>query len=110
MKKLLSLLALLGLLAFVATPLYAQEEDAAALDEGIIAEAEDIDAEIADVDAETEYARVEDSIADEGIYELEDTAEGTIDLGNIESFNDIFENEEVQNALDEAGLTNEEAA
>jgi hypothetical protein len=33
MKKLLSLFAALGLLAFVATPIYAQEEDAVAIDE-----------------------------------------------------------------------------
>ena len=37
MKKLLSLFATLGLLAFVATPIYAQEEDAVAIDEEPIA-------------------------------------------------------------------------
>ena len=33
MKKLLSLFATLGLLAFVATPIYAQEEDAVVVEE-----------------------------------------------------------------------------
>jgi len=46
MKKLLSLLAILGLAGFVIAPIYAQEEEAVALDEEpIVAEAEDIEAE-----------------------------------------------------------------
>ena len=51
MKKLLSLLAILGLAGFVIAPIYAQEEEAVALDdEAIVAEAEDVVAE--DVAAE----------------------------------------------------------
>ena len=53
MKKLLSLFGAFGLLAFVATPIYAQEEDAVAIDEEpIVAEAEDIAAEAEDIAAE----------------------------------------------------------
>jgi hypothetical protein len=112
MKKLLSLFAILGLLAFVATPIYAQEEDAVLDDEAIVAEAEDIagDADVEDTDAED--VAVDD--VDEEDYALEttdeDAIEGSFDLEGIEDFNDIFENEDVQAALDEAGLTNEEAA
>ena len=51
MKKLLSLLAILGLAGFVIAPIYAQEEETVALDdEAIVAEAEDVVAE--DVAAE----------------------------------------------------------
>ena len=46
MKKLLSLLAILGLAGFVIAPIYAQEEEAVALDdEAIVAETEDVAAE-----------------------------------------------------------------
>ena len=46
MKKLLSLLAILGLAGFVIAPIYAQEEETVALDdEAIVAEAEDVAAE-----------------------------------------------------------------
>ena len=110
MKKLLSLFGLLGLLAFFATPIYAQEEVVAVDDEQeIVAEADDLDA-IADEfnnevdeaveDVAEEIASVEDAI--------EDTAENVAeDIENTPSF---FEDEEVQNALGEAGLSNEEAA
>ena len=98
MKKLLSLLAILGLAGFVIAPIYAQEEEAVALDEApIVAEAEDIAAE--------DVAVAEDSMDVEAFDE-----EHATDLGEIDSFNDIFENEEVRAALDETGLTNEEAA
>ena len=54
MKKLLSLFGALGLLAFVATPIYAQEEEAIALDEEpIIAEADATVAEETAVDEQT---------------------------------------------------------
>ena len=45
MKKLLSLLAILGLAGFVIAPIYAQEEAVALDDEAIVAEAEDVAAE-----------------------------------------------------------------
>ena len=96
MKKSLSLLAILGLLGFVALPTYAQED--------VVLEEEPIVAE--DVEAGDDFI-----IVDETDYNPEiSDEEMTIDLGEIESFNDIFEDEEVKNALDEAGLTNEEAA
>jgi hypothetical protein len=87
MKKLLSLLAILGLLAFVATPIYAQEEDVALEDEGIAAEAEDIEfdaeaseAEMPAIDDETLYA--EDAYALEATDE--DTIEGEADFDDAE--------------------------
>ena len=52
MKKILSLLAILGLLGFVALPSYAQEEDVVSDEEPIVAEAEDVEAE--DVAAEAD--------------------------------------------------------
>ena len=87
MKKLLSLLAILGLLAFVATPIYAQEEDVALEDEGIAAEAEDIEfdaeaseAEMPAIDDGTLYA--EDAYALEATDE--DTIEGEADFDDAE--------------------------
>ena len=118
MKKLLSLLSLLGLIAFAAMPVHAQEEEAVALDEEpIVAEVEDVVDEAEDVVAEAENAVVEaEEVIDELDYEMgeevaeeEATLEGEYDLDEFD-FNSIFEDEEVQNALAEAGLTNEEAA
>lgn len=101
MKKLLSLLAVLGLAGFVIAPIYAEEE-VIDLDFEPVAE-EELAAEDVAVD-EFNYAE------EEGVA-LDATAEDyTVDLGEIDSFNNIFENEEVKAALDEAGLTNEEAA
>ena len=62
MKKLLSLLAILGLAGFVIAPIYAQEEDAVALDdEAIVAEAEDVAAEeVVAEDVEAEDVAAED--------------------------------------------------
>lgn len=122
MKKLLSLFGALGLLAFVAMPIYAQEEQEATLDEQIVAEAEDIvaDAEDAVEDVAVEIADAEEAVedvvedtADEMSDALDETGEAideATDLEWIEDFNSLFENEEVKAALDEAGLTNEEAA
>ena len=111
MKKLLSLLSLLGLIAFVAMPVYAQEEEDIALDEEpIVAEVEDVADEAEDVVAEAEEVVNElDYEVGEEVAEEEATLEGEYDLDEFD-FNSIFEDEEVQNALDEAGLTNEEAA
>ena len=109
MKKLslFSLLGLTGLLAFVATPIYAQEEEAT-LDEEIVAEAENIVEETADIVNETVDNTVD--AVNEAIDETTETVGETINLEGIEDFNSIFENEEVKAALNEAGLTNEEAA
>jgi hypothetical protein len=111
MKKLLSLLAILGLAGFVIAPIYAQEEDAVALDEEpIAAEAEVVE----DEDVAAEEVAIDDELAAEEDVALEATDEETAieDEYNLDdvNFNDIFEDEEVQNALAEAGLTNEEAA
>ena len=116
MKKLLSLLALLGLVGFVVTPTFAQEENENLDDEQeIVAEAEDVvedDAvEIADVE-ETVEDVVEDA-TDEMSDTLNETAEAideATDLEWIDDFNSLFEDDEVQNALSEMNLTNEEAA
>ena len=106
MKKLslFSLLGMTGLLAFVATPIYAQEEEAT-LDEEIVAEAENIVEETADIVNETV-----DNTVDAVNETIDETVETVGDLEGIEDFNSIFENEEVKAALNEAGLTNEEAA
>jgi hypothetical protein len=50
MKKLLSLLAILGLAGFVIAPIYAQEEEAVLEEEPIIAETEEMPTE--DIEAE----------------------------------------------------------
>lgn len=118
MKK-LSLLGLFGLLAFVAMPIYAQDVEVTADEENIVYDVENVALDAEDTAVEVEDATVEvedvDVVAEdlnvEDIYNLEASDEEyTMDLGEIESFNDIFENEEVKAALDEAGLTNEEAA
>lgn len=94
MKKLslFSLLGLTGLLAFVATPIYAQEDEVVA--EDVVVEAEN----------------VVDEAIDETADVVDETIDDTINFDGMEDFNSIFENEEVQNALAEAGVTNEEAA
>lgn len=68
MKKLLSLLAILGLAGFVIAPIYAQEEEAVALDEEpIVAEAEEIAAE----DVEAEDIEAEDvAVEDDSLEQL----------------------------------------
>ena len=76
MKKLLSLLAILGLAGFVIAPIYAQEEEAVALDEEpIVAEVEDIEDAVAD---EIDYG------VDEEDFALEDSDEYTIE-GSMDS-------------------------
>lgn len=109
MKK-LSLFGLFGLLAFVAMPIYAQDVEATADQEDIVYAVENVASDAEDVAVEANDVNVED-VNVEDAYNLETSDEETVmDLGEIESFNDIFENEEVKAALDEAGLTNEEAA
>ena len=105
MKKLLSLLAILGLAGFVITPIYAQEEAVALDDEAIVAEDEDVAAEEVAIDDEL---AAEEDVALEATDE-ETAIEDEYNLDDV-NFNDIFENEEVKAALDEAGLSNEEAA
>lgn len=114
MKKLLSLLAILGLAGFVIAPIYAQEEEAVILDEEpIVAEAEDVVAEdVVAEDVAAEEVAIDDELATEEAALEADDAIYYEDDENLEDFdfNSIFEDEEVKNALDEAGLTNEEAA
>ena len=117
MKKLLSLFGVVGLLAFVAMPIYAQEEETVA---------DEVAVEVENVVDET--AEAVDVVVDEGVDFVEETAdeladdfddavewtaetiEETVDLDGVEDFNSLFENEEVKNALAEMNLTNEEAA
>ena len=114
MKKLslFGLLGLTGLLAFFATPIYAQEDEAVLDEEQIVAEVEDVlvDDVVADivVDDELDYWVDEDAVALETVEE--GTVEGIADLDDVEDFNSIFEDEEVENMLAEMNLTNEEAA
>lgn len=107
MKKLslLSLLWLTGLLAFVATPIYAQD-------------VEDVINETVDVVNETVDNTIDavDDATDETVGAIDEVIDETEDVVNevttewIEDFNSLFENEEVKNALMELDLTNEEAS
>ena len=119
MKKLslLSLLGLAGLLAFFAAPIYAQEEDAA-LDEQIIAEAEDIAADVEDVaeDVAEEIAdageAVED-VAEDVAEEIADAGEAVEDVAEdtaeeVDDFAALLESEEIQDAFGD--FTKEETA
>jgi len=113
MKKLLSLLAILGLAGFVIAPIYAQEEAVILDEEPIVAEAEDVVAEdVVAEDVAAEEVAIDDGLATEEAALEADDAIYYEDDENLEDFdfNSIFEDEEVKNALDEAGLTNEEAA
>ena len=112
MKKLLCLFGALGLLAFVAMPIYAQEEDVALDDEErIAAEAEDVDA-VAD-----EFNEEVEAIADDAVAEIEDAEEAVEDTAEdvaeeateeVEDFAALLNTDEVQNAF--SGFTNEETA
>ena len=93
MKKLLSLLAILGLLAFVATPIYAEEEIAPE-DEGIVAEAEDIDFDAEDPEAEV--AAINDEL-DEDAYALEATDEDTIEGEDLADSDYVLTEEDLEN-------------
>ena len=99
MKKLLSLLAILGLAGFVIAPIYAQEEEAVILDEEpIVAEAEDVAAEevvaedVAAEDASLEQLMAENPEAvaelnaglDEFLGALEEENEGITDEFNAQ--------------------------
>ena len=107
MKKLslFSLLGLTGFLAFVATPIYAQMEELTVDD--VVVEAENVVDEAVDA---------VDEVIDDTVEAVDETVDETVvamdDAMNLDEFdfNSIFENEEVQNALGEAGLSNEEAA
>ena len=110
MKKLLCLFGALGLLAFVAMPIYAQEEDVALDDEERIAvEAEDVDA-VAD-----EFNEEVEAIADDAVAEIEDAEEAVEDTAEdvaeeateeVEDFAALLNTDEVQNAF--SGFTNED--
>ncbi len=84
MKKLLSLLAILGLVGSVAMPIYAQEEDVNSDDELLVAAVEDIDADSA-LDDEINYGVDEEEIADDSVYveeeilDLEENVDESID-------------------------------
>ncbi len=110
MKKLslFSLLGLAGLLAFVATPIYAQEEELAV--EDVILEAENVVDDAVDVVDEFIDDTVE--VVDDTAETVDDTVEALDDTMNLDEFdfNSIFENDEVKTALDDAGLTEVEAA
>lgn len=110
MKKLLSLFALFGLLAFGAAPIYAQEEDVVLDDEqGIVVESDDFDTIADDFNNQIDES-VEDIVAEVTDVEqaVEDTVEGV--AGDIENFPSIFEDEEIQNILGGLDLSNEDAA
>ena len=79
MKKLLSLLAILGLAGFVIAPIYAQEEAVILDEEPIVAEAEDIEA--ADEDVAYLIGTNEDFIRDNG----ERIEAGRLRIGNIDA-------------------------
>ena len=110
MKKLFSLFGIFWLLAFVATPIYAQEEDVVLDDEqGIVAEAEDVDAAVDEFNEEVE------AIADDVVAEVEDAEEAVEDTvedvaEDVENVPSFFDDEEVQKTLGELDLSNEEAA
>lgn len=84
MKKLLSLLAILGLVGSVAMPIYAQEEDVNSDDELLVAAVEDIDAD-STLDDEIDYGVDEEEIADgsayveEEVLDLEENVDDSID-------------------------------
>lgn len=117
MKKLFSLFGALGLMAFVAMPIYAQDDETAFDD--VVVEAENVVDDAADAIGETAdeaFDALEES-ADEVVEAFDDVADETaevvdetVDLEWIGDFNSLFEDEEVQNALNEMNLTNEEAA
>ena len=108
MKKLslLSLLWLTGLLAFVATPIYAQDA------EDVINETVNVVNETVDDTIDAVDNVVDDTIdaVDDVVDETEDAVDEVANLEWIEDFNSLFENEEVKNALGELDLSNEEAA
>ena len=101
MKKLslFSLLGLTGLLAFFATPIYAQDEEITLDDEQIVAEAEDVVAEaedvVADVEATVDEVLVaEDAVEFDDAYVEEDLPELEIadeDLGEVRELFDGVE-------------------
>ena len=106
MKKLLSLLAILGLAGFVVAPIYAQENDDLILGDEVVAiEAEDIEAADEDVAA---YDDVEAIDADLEAID-EPAIEGSIEVEGSDDLSAILEGEDFQAALDETGLTKEEA-
>ena len=86
MKKLslFGLVGLTGLLAFVATPLYAQEEDVILNDEEIVADVEDVVADVEDTvaaDVEDVVADVEDVVADveDTVADVEDAVAADVE-------------------------------
>ena len=117
MKKLLSLLAILGLAGFVIAPIYAQEEEAVALDEEpIVAEAEEIAAEdVAAEDVEAEEIAAEDvAVEDDSLEQL--MAENPEIVSDLNAGLDEFlgaleeENEGITDEFNSQFATDEERA
>jgi len=117
MKKLLSLLAILGLAGFVIAPIYAQEEEAVALDEEpIVAEAEEIAAEdVAAEDVEAEEIAAEDvAVEDDSLEQL--MAENPEIVSDLNAGLDEFlatleeENEGITDEFNSQFTTDEERA
>ena len=112
MKKLLSLLAILGLAGFVIAPIYAQEEEAVALDdEAIVAEAEDVAAEeVVAEDVEAEDVAAEDDSLQQFMAE---NPEAVADLNaGLDEFLGALEeeNEGITDELNAQFTTDEERA
>ena len=119
MKKLqlFSLLWLFGLFAFSFMPAFAQDAEEISGGEEIVATTENVDAvEDVAVAAVEDVAVAEDEI-NYGVDEdgntlesaVEEVATESIDLGDFD-LNVVLENDEIRAAIDEAWLTNEEAA
>lgn len=100
MKKLLTLFAFLGLLSFVALPIYAQE-DTTDMDD-IVIETENLDDETEDVIDEA--AETVDETIDETVDAIDD-----INFDGVGNFNPTFDDEEAQNIFENLGVTDEEA-
>lgn len=111
MKKLLTLFAFLGLLSFVALPIYAQE-DTTDMDD-IVIETENLEDETEDVinvvldeteDVIDEAAETVDETIDESVDAIDD-----INFDGLGNFNPTFDDEEAQNIFENLGVTDEEA-
>jgi hypothetical protein len=93
---------LAGLLAFLATPIYAQDVE------------DDVSAAETSYNEDLNYGLNEDEIALEAIdgneIAVETVDEENVNLDEELDFTSLFENEEVKNTLEESDMSNEEAA
>lgn len=120
MKKLLSLFGVLGLLVFIAMPIYAQEENSDI--ENVVAETENLVDETVDavevaVDETAELVDetvdAVDAAADETVEFVDETVDAideATDVENINDFSALLETDEVQNIFWELNINNEEWA